>query len=54
MIDMEAIVPQNHILRKLKDVIDFSQVHEWVASLYSEKMGLIRTRRSNHRSGVPF
>ena len=39
MIDMEAIVPQNHILRKLKDVIDFSQVHEWVAPLYSEKMG---------------
>ncbi|PTX46025.1 transposase, partial [Melghirimyces profundicolus] len=31
--------PQKHILRKLKDVIDFSQVHEWVAPLYSEKTG---------------
>ncbi|PTX59571.1 hypothetical protein C8P63_1111, partial [Melghirimyces profundicolus] len=38
-IDMEAIIPQKHILRKLKDVIDFSQVHEWVAPLYSEKTG---------------
>lgn len=38
-VDMEDIVPQNHILRNLKDVIDFSRVHDWVETLYSPKMG---------------
>ncbi|HSH24506.1 MAG TPA: transposase, partial [Massilibacterium sp.] len=38
-IDMENIVPEKHILRRLKDVIDFSHVHDWVKPLYSEKMG---------------
>ncbi|MFA1822277.1 transposase [Virgibacillus oceani] len=38
-IDMENIVPEKHILRRLKDVINFSHVHDWVKPLYSEKMG---------------
>ncbi|QKY70858.1 hypothetical protein [Lentibacillus sp. CBA3610] len=36
-IDMEDLVPGNHILRRVKDVIDFSAVHDWVKPLYSEK-----------------
>ncbi|QKY69705.1 hypothetical protein [Lentibacillus sp. CBA3610] len=38
-IDMEDLVPGNHILRRVKDVIDFSAVHDWVKPLYSEKTG---------------
>ncbi|QKY71252.1 transposase [Lentibacillus amyloliquefaciens] len=38
-IDMEDLVPEHHILRRVKDVIDFSAVHDWVKPLYSEKTG---------------
>ena len=38
-IDMEDLVPKHHILRRVKDVIDFSAVHDWVKPLYSEKTG---------------
>ncbi|AXF56842.1 transposase [Salicibibacter kimchii] len=38
-VDMEDIVPDHHILRKLKDVMDFSHVHEWVKPLYAQRMG---------------
>ena len=38
-IDMEALVPQNHILRQIDRVLDFSAIHEWVAPLYSERTG---------------
>ncbi|MBT9260259.1 MAG: hypothetical protein KM310_11010 [Clostridiales bacterium] len=36
---MEALVPQNHILRQIDRVLDFSAIHEWVAPLYSERTG---------------
>ncbi|MBE3551050.1 MAG: hypothetical protein IMX03_07495 [Brockia lithotrophica] len=36
---MEALVPQNHILRQIDRVLDFSTIHEWVAPLDSERTG---------------
>lgn len=39
MIDMEELVPQDHILRQLNEAIDFSLVHEWVAPLYADRIG---------------
>ncbi|PTQ51800.1 MAG: Transposase [Hydrogenibacillus schlegelii] len=38
-IDMESLVPHNHILRQIDRVLDFSAIHEWVAPLYSERTG---------------
>ncbi|PTQ56652.1 MAG: Transposase [Candidatus Carbobacillus altaicus] len=38
-IDMEALVPQNHILRQIDRVLDFFAIHEWVAPFYSECIG---------------
>lgn len=38
-IDTEAIIPEHHVLRRLKNIINFSCVHEWVEPLYSSKMG---------------
>jgi transposase len=38
-IDMDALVPKRHILRRLDEVLDLSIVHEWTAPLYSENTG---------------
>ncbi|UQZ83377.1 Transposase DDE domain protein [Paenibacillus konkukensis] len=39
MVEMEALVPQNHLLRQLDRVIDWSMIHERTRALYSENMG---------------
>lgn len=38
-IDMEALVPEKHILRRLDKVLDLSIVQEWTAPLYTENTG---------------
>lgn len=38
-IDMGALVPQNHILRQIDRVTDFSSIYEWVSPLYPERTG---------------
>jgi transposase len=37
IVDMEALVPPDHILRQLQAAIDFSRVREWVDPLYAER-----------------
>ncbi|CAM3525239.1 hypothetical protein HYSC106933_09550 [Hydrogenibacillus schlegelii] len=32
-------MPQNHILRQIDRVLDFSAIHEWAAPLDSERTG---------------
>jgi Transposase and inactivated derivatives len=39
IIDMDALVPERHILRRLDEVIDWSVIHPWISPLYSETMG---------------
>lgn len=39
IIDMDALVPERHILRRIDEVIDWSVIHPWIAPLYSETMG---------------
>ena len=39
MVDLEALVPEDHWLRKLDAVLDLSFVEEEVADFYSESMG---------------
>lgn len=38
-VDMDELVPKKHILRQLNEVLDFSIIHDWVASLYTERTG---------------
>ncbi len=37
--NMEMLVPQNHILRKIDKAIDLSKVHEWVDPLHPSNIG---------------
>ena len=39
MVDMESLVPQEHLLRKVDTAVDFEKVYEIVAPLYSEDEG---------------
>lgn len=39
MIDIESLVPENHLVRKIESVIDFEFVRELVKDLYSEDKG---------------
>lgn len=39
MIDIESLVPENHLVRKIEAVIDFEFVRELVKELYSEDKG---------------
>jgi|GEM_PF-689065 len=39
VINMDALVPERHILRRLNEVIDWSIIYPRVAPLYDEKMG---------------
>ena len=39
VIDMEELVPQNHILCQINEAVDFSVIHDWVAPLYTDKTG---------------
>jgi len=39
MIDIESMVPENHLVRKVEKVIDFEFIRELVKDLYSEEKG---------------
>jgi transposase len=39
IIDMDALVPERHILRRLDETLNLSVVHQWTAPLYSDNMG---------------
>lgn len=39
IINMDALVPERHILRRIDEVIDWSAIQPWIAPLYSETMG---------------
>lgn len=39
VIDMDALVPERHILRRLDEAIDWSMIYPRVAPLYDEQMG---------------
>jgi transposase len=36
IIDMEQMIPQNHLLRKINQIVDFSFIYEQAASLYAK------------------
>lgn len=39
IVDMDALVPSDHILRQLRGAMDFSRVRDWVDPLYSSHTG---------------
>ena len=38
-VDIESLVPKNHILRKIDTAIDFSKIYEIVGNLYCQDNG---------------
>ena len=68
-VSLENMVPQDHLLRKIDDAIDFKKIYEFVEDLYCEDNGrpsvdpvvlfkivLFPTPnpgRSEHESGIP-
>lgn len=39
VLDMEALIPKNHLLRKIDRSIDWNKIYEFVENLYSPNMG---------------
>lgn len=39
VVNMETLVPQHHILRKLNRAIAYDKIHDWVSGLYTESVG---------------
>lgn len=39
IIDLEGLVPQNHLLRKIDTVVDFTHIYELVEDLYCKDNG---------------
>ena len=39
-VSLENMVPQDHLLRKIDDAIDFKKIYEFVEDLYCEDNGL--------------
>ena len=38
MVSLESLVPPDHLLRKIDEVIDFSFIHDLVAGLYCRSL----------------
>lgn len=39
VVDLEGMVPQDHLLRKIDRVVDFNHIYDWVEHLYCEDNG---------------
>lgn len=39
LVDLEVLVPQDHLLRKIDKVVDFSHIYDLVEHLYCEDNG---------------
>ena len=39
MVNIDMLVPKDHLLRKIDAAIDFTKIYEFVKDLYSEDIG---------------
>ena len=61
LVDIESLVPQEHLLRKVDKTVDFRKLYEIVEPLYSEKEGrpsidpvvLFKIVLLQHLDGIP-
>ena len=61
LVDIESLVPQEHLLRKVDKTVDFRKLYEIVEPLYSEKEGrpsidpvvLFKIVLRQHLDGIP-
>jgi transposase len=61
IVDMESLVPQDHLLRKVDKVVDFTRIYDMVEHLYCEDNGrpaadpviLVKMALIQHLFGIP-
>ena len=60
IVDIESLVPQNHLLRKIENAVDFNHIYDLVQELYCKDNGrsavdpvvLIKTVLIQHLYGI--
>jgi transposase len=61
VVDLDSLVPEDHLLRKIERVIDFSKIYDMVEHLYSKDKGrpavdpvvLVKIVLIQHLFGIP-
>ena len=61
LVDIDSLVPEDHLLRKIERVIDFSRIYDMVEHLYSKDKGrpavdpivLVKIVLIQHLFGIP-
>ena len=61
IVDLDALVPENHLLRKIERVMDYEWLYEWLAPYYCHDNGrpgtdpvvLIKMVLIQHLFGIP-